>query len=133
MHRLHQDNLSSYLGFMVSTIVGVVTKFSREFSMKRQYQNIKGKRTVIDVTLNQIHTLFEEILENEKYTFVRNNREVYSTAYVMIATIGITAEENPEIGGILGSKIKRIFNLLIKVRLIYSTVVVFISCMTCFI
>lgn len=128
MHRLHQDNLSSYLGFMVSTIVGVVTKFSREFSMKQQYQNIKGKRTVIDVTLNQIHTLFEEILENEKYTFVRNNREVYSTAYVMIATIGITAEENPEIGGILGSKIKRIFNLLIKVRLIYSTVVVvFIS------
>ncbi len=115
MHRLHQDNLSSYLGFMVSTIVGVVTKFSRDFSMKRQYHNIKGKRTVIDVTLNQIHTLFEEILENEKYTFVRNNREVYSTAYVMIATIGITAEENPEIGGILGSKIKRIFNLLLKV------------------
>ncbi|CAL8131520.1 unnamed protein product [Orchesella dallaii] len=116
VHQSHPDNLSTFLGFMVSTIVGIVTKFSREFSMKREYQNIRSKSTVIDVILSQLHALFEEILTKNSFEMIRNNREVYSVAYVIIATIGVAAEENPEIGGILGSKIKRIFNLLIKNR-----------------
>ncbi|ODM95754.1 HEAT repeat-containing protein 1, partial [Orchesella cincta] len=116
IHQSHPDNLSTYLGFMVSTIVGIVTKFSREFSIKSQFRQIKSKKTVVDVLLSQIHALFEDILTKESFEGARNNREVYSVAYVIIATIGITAEENPEIGGILGSQIKRIFNLLIKNR-----------------
>lgn len=118
IHKHHQDNLSTYLGFMLSTVVGVVTKFSREFSTSRNYKQIKGKKTLIDVVISQVCNLFDDILKESKYEIVRRNREIYSVAYVMLSSIGITAEENPEIGKLLGNKMKRIFILLLVVTFI---------------
>lgn len=104
---------------MISTIVGIISKFTRDSysSGKRSYNfaHKKRKETAVHVILSQIHSLFEEIINLGKYETAGQNREVFAIAYVIITSIGVASEEHPDIATILGSKIKRIFNLLIKV------------------
>lgn len=114
VHKYHPENLRVYLGFMASTLVGILNKL-KDY-MNTQPEKVQKKKMVPINIMNKIFALLSGIRNNEEYHEVKNNDEIYSMCYVVMAMLAVCGREVPEMAPFIGMGLKKIFKLIIVVR-----------------
>lgn len=116
---MQPENLRIFLGFMASTIVGLLNKLKHDLVAKPN--KVNSRKFILLNILNQIFELLKTIRSNEEYQNLKNNEEIYSMAYVVMSMLAVCCREIPGMTDVVGSGLKQIFKLIIVVSALYMT------------
>jgi hypothetical protein len=114
VHKNHSENLRVFLGFMSSTIVGILNRLKSD--LVSHPQKIKNRKFIALNILNKIFELLKNIRENEEFAEIRNNEEIYSMTYVLMSMLSVCCREIPGIAEVVGMGLKKIFKQICSVR-----------------
>ena len=94
IHEGHPENLSTYLAFLTSTVLGILNNFKE--TATKSLKNSRRK-VVVTVISTRIHELLKSLKANEA---LRQNENLQSTVYMIITMLMILRKEAPDCAGV---------------------------------